>query len=167
MKYEYKRTRLGSQRLISFFGDLFIHKFSTMTLGDRLALFAEERFGSQEKMAAAVALAPQTISKYVKGVSEPGAKTLAKLKTLGLSIDWLLTGEGVMDAKPDPKSHGMWRHDQIKVLRTADQDIETGALRAGLEAGIEAGLEAARQYKEEMKRRQEEEENEHDLSKAE
>lgn len=73
-----------------------------MTLGERLAYFAEKRFGSQDKFAEAVGIIPGTISKYCLGKQKPGSDALAKFKAAGLSLDWLVYGIEPMDL-PEPR----------------------------------------------------------------
>jgi len=52
---------------------------------------------SQAELARRVTMSPSFISDVMRGVKRPGADLLLALrKSLGVSIDWLLTGEGTM-----------------------------------------------------------------------
>lgn len=61
----------------------------------------ELALGREEKgvVARRARIAPSTFTKYLAGGSEPGAFKVARLsKVLGVSLSWLLTGEGLPNA---------------------------------------------------------------------
>lgn len=66
-------------------------------LGGRLAdVIASERL-SQNEFASRLEMSGSFVSDVVRGVKLPGAEFLAQLKSIfGVSVDWLLTGEGSM-----------------------------------------------------------------------
>lgn len=66
------------------------------TIGARLRFFAENRYGSVAAMERAIGMAKHLLHKYVRDESKPGAELLQKFRGLGMSIDWLLSGEGEM-----------------------------------------------------------------------
>jgi transcriptional regulator with XRE-family HTH domain len=52
---------------------------------------------NQSEFARALGVSPGTISDAVRGQKKPGSELLCAMRTIyGLSIDWLLTGEGTM-----------------------------------------------------------------------
>lgn len=50
----------------------------------------------QEVFASQLGVHPQTVGKYERGLVVPGGDILARFRSLGISVDWLLTGEGEM-----------------------------------------------------------------------
>lgn len=65
------------------------------------ALRLETALGGREKgvIARRAQVAPSTLTKYLAGASEPGAFKAARLaESLGVSLDWLLTGRGLPNA---------------------------------------------------------------------
>lgn len=66
------------------------------TIGSRLRVFAEAQYGSVAAMERALGMAKHLLHKYVRDESKPGAELLQKFRSLGMSIDWLLSGDGDM-----------------------------------------------------------------------
>ena len=67
-----------------------------MTIGQRIKRFAEHVYGSQRKFAEAANISESTVSKYIKDRITPNIETLIVFQKSGLSIDWLLSGNGQM-----------------------------------------------------------------------
>lgn len=71
------------------------------TLGERLKRALAERGISQAALARDAKLPYRSVQSYVADQQKPGAEALVHIKrVLGLSLDWLLTGEG----EPFPES---------------------------------------------------------------
>ncbi|MCB0713804.1 MAG: helix-turn-helix transcriptional regulator [Ignavibacteriae bacterium] len=68
-----------------------------MTIGGRLKIFAKKRYGSTRSLAEACDINETQLSRYVNNINEPSFAVLMKLKEAGLSIDWLMSGNGTMD----------------------------------------------------------------------
>ena len=66
------------------------------TLGERLKSARENLGHSQKEMASLLKIHPQSLYIYERGTSVPGGKLLELVAQIGISIDWLLTGEGEM-----------------------------------------------------------------------
>jgi transcriptional regulator with XRE-family HTH domain len=64
-------------------------------IGEKLRKFGIEKFGSVKTFAEALGMKPPTLQVYLRGISEPGANILRKLKNLGCDINWLLSEEEV------------------------------------------------------------------------
>lgn len=73
-----------------------------MTFGERLKFFAKERYGGVGNFAKACGINATQMSKYISGVNEPMRSVLEKFGEAGLSLDWLISGVGRMDAPPSP-----------------------------------------------------------------
>lgn len=69
-----------------------------MTFGERLKYFAKERYGGVGNFAKACGIHSAQMSKYISGVNEPMRPVLEKFSEAGLSLDWLVSGIGQMDA---------------------------------------------------------------------
>lgn len=61
--------------------------------GDRLKLYAKERFKTVRALSAATDIAASTFTQYFTGTQAPGYRQLQRLFNVGLSIDWLLADE--------------------------------------------------------------------------
>lgn len=70
-----------------------------MTIGERIKAFAVAKYGKLGVFGDAVGMNPQTLSLYANDKRKPGTEILVKFHAAGMSIDWLLTGKGPMDAK--------------------------------------------------------------------
>lgn len=69
-------------------------------VGERLKRFAQEKFGSLRAFAEVVGTNSNQLSFYTTGKRMPGGELLAKFYDLaGMNINWLLTGEGPMEAQ--------------------------------------------------------------------
>jgi len=75
-----------------------------MTLADRLKIIRNELCKSQKDMATALGMPIRSWQTYEEGSSVPGGKVFKALTDLGISADWLLTGEGPM--KREEKGEG-------------------------------------------------------------
>lgn len=66
---------------------------------------AKDKYGSQSALADAIGKTPGQLGDWVSGRRVPGGDILILIrKVTGVSVDWLLTGEGEMYA---PKSPGI------------------------------------------------------------
>lgn len=68
------------------------------TIGERIEVFAKAKFGSVNAMAEAIDMKGGNLSGYASGKNKPGTPVLERFRSIGMSIDWLLTGEGDMIA---------------------------------------------------------------------
>ena len=69
-----------------------------MTLGTRIGLLRHEKGLKQEELAERMGVSPQAVSKWENDLNCPDIALLPRLaKTLGVTVDHLLTGE-----KPEP-----------------------------------------------------------------
>jgi len=69
-----------------------------MTLGTRISLLRREKGLKQEELAECMGVSPQAVSKWENDLNCPDIALLPQLaKTLGVTVDHLLTGE-----KPEP-----------------------------------------------------------------
>jgi transcriptional regulator with XRE-family HTH domain len=69
-----------------------------MTIGDRISLFAKKCYGSQKNFAEFLHMSPQQITAYVTGTRTAHIYILRQFYNSGMSVDWLLTGQGSMFA---------------------------------------------------------------------
>lgn len=76
------------------FGEFFLVE---ETLGDRLKRFARTRYGTQKAMAKALGMPESQLSGYIKGTKAPASDVMERLRRVGVSIDWLLSGKGHPD----------------------------------------------------------------------
>ena len=61
----------------------------------RLRTIARVLFdGNKSDLARAMGMKPSSFGKYLRGTRRPGATVLERLTRLGVSVDWLLTGDG-------------------------------------------------------------------------
>ena len=67
-------------------------------ISEKLREFGIKKFGSVKTFAEALGMKPPTLQVYLRGISEPGANILRKLKNLGCDINWLLSEEEVKPA---------------------------------------------------------------------
>jgi transcriptional regulator with XRE-family HTH domain len=72
-------------------------EFHSKQVGERLKQARKQRKASQSDIAEAIGVGVSAFSSYETGVSSPTAENLVKISILlGISIDWLLLGEGPM-----------------------------------------------------------------------
>lgn len=79
--------------------------YVSSSFGTRLgALIADEGL-SQRAWAASVGVSPQMVSRYVQGTAIPGADVVSRIVDArpGLSMDWLIRGEGPMHLNDVPQ----------------------------------------------------------------
>ncbi len=73
-------------------------EFHSKQVGERLKQARKQRKASQSDIAEAIGVGVSAFSSYETGVSSPTAENLVKISILlGISIDWLLLGEGPME----------------------------------------------------------------------
>lgn len=65
-------------------------------LKDRLALARGKLGMSQRGIAQAIGCSARSWEKYESGLSAPGSQILQGIGKLGINLDWLLTGQGLM-----------------------------------------------------------------------
>lgn len=73
-----------------------------MTLGERLRLFAEDKYGKKgaiNKLAESLGIKPPSLYVYLKDESKPGTELLLKLNEIGCDLSWLLTGKYATNPK--------------------------------------------------------------------
>ena len=80
--------------------------FRVETIGERILAFATAKnegveWGAQTALAALLEMSTQQLSSYVKGGSMPGPDVLRRFRDVGVSVEWLLFGEGEM-LSPEP-----------------------------------------------------------------
>lgn len=74
-----------------------------MDTGERIKFFAKKRHGNVRQFAIACGINPGQMGKYVSGLSHPTLPVLARFQENGgMSIDWLISGTGSMDAASTP-----------------------------------------------------------------
>lgn len=68
-----------------------------MSISARLRSVIDDRGMSIKEASEVVGIPYRTLQNYLLGEREPNAKAMAAIRThLGISLDWLLTGEGSM-----------------------------------------------------------------------
>ena len=68
-----------------------------MSIAARLRSVIDDRGMSIKEASEVVGIPYRTLQNYLLGEREPNAKAMAAIRThLGISLDWLLTGEGPM-----------------------------------------------------------------------
>lgn len=68
-----------------------------MSISARLRSVIDDRGMSIKEASEVVGIPYRTLQNYLLGEREPNAKAMAAIRThLGISLDWLLTGEGPM-----------------------------------------------------------------------
>lgn len=71
--------------------------YEKMSIAARLRSVIDDRGMSIKEASAVVGIPYRTLQNYLLGEREPNAKAMAAIRThLGISLDWLLTGEGPM-----------------------------------------------------------------------
>lgn len=65
-------------------------------ISERLTLFVQKQGKSVTQLAKEIGVSQRGLNSIVNGTSQPSSKTLVPLLDLGLSLDWLYTGEGDM-----------------------------------------------------------------------
>lgn len=61
-------------------------------LGERIKIFAKQKYTTLKELAKDLEISPQQLNQYTTGKREPGCKILSKLLSLGCDINWLLSG---------------------------------------------------------------------------
>lgn len=71
--------------------------YEKMSIATRLRNVIDDRGMSIKEASEVVGIPYRTLQNYLLGEREPNAKAMAAIRThLGISLDWLLTGEGSM-----------------------------------------------------------------------
>ena len=112
-------TSLSSQRVMP----------TPSNVGDRLKIWRRSCGATQKEWADSLGVDVGTLRKYELGLNVPGGLFLARLCLHGLSINWLLLGQGAMNTSPNEKSmpsHTLTRITELanamEVLRNSDID---------------------------------------------
>lgn len=108
-----------------------------MNFGEKLKLFALEKFGSLTNLAIALGMSIGHLSQYVNGVNKPGMDFLAKLKALGCDLNWLLS-----DSPDQPPETN-----QLLQARLKELEEENARLRDSISRFCLLAQEVARQKK--------------------
>lgn len=101
-----------------------------MEFGQKLKLFAKEKYGSLTALASALDMTIGHISQYVNGHSKPGLDFLKKLNEVGCDINWLLTD----DDRPPPEITDIAQ--QLKDLEEENKRLRGSIGTIGLLAEI-------------------------------
>ncbi|WP_342068530.1 helix-turn-helix domain-containing protein [Yoonia algicola] len=115
----------------------------TATFGDRLAGAREAAGLSQQTLAEKLGVKPSTISAWENDLKEPRANRLQMVSgVLGVSMSWLLTGEGEGPDAPDAEtaltSDLVEMLAEMRVLR--GQMLQTGEKLGRLEKRLRKAL---------------------------
>lgn len=79
-----------------------------MSLAQRMGSVREAMGLSQRAMSLKLGLSPNAWAVYESGKSTPGANVLESVARLGIGLDWLVLGEGVMwRSKDEPPNNGL------------------------------------------------------------
>lgn len=63
---------------------------------------------TQLKLAERLSIDIGVLRKYENGINIPGGRVLASLGDTGVNLNWLLTGDGLMDARQPPNTDFQW-----------------------------------------------------------
>ena len=63
---------------------------------------------------------------YVSGKKEPGQKIMERFRAAGVRIDWLLFGEGPMEATPEGEEKPAWYDHPLMNQKYLVIDIDNG-----------------------------------------
>lgn len=75
------------------------------SIGERLERIADKLYKSNKSdFARAINKKPQNVYQYIRGDRTPGAEFLYQLTTIGVNINWVLTGKGEMLEKDQKRS---------------------------------------------------------------
>ncbi len=69
-----------------------------MTLGQRILHFIDVCYGTQKRFAEETGIGAIQLNRYINDKTSPGIEALIRFKDSGMSIDWLVEGEGSMFA---------------------------------------------------------------------
>lgn len=95
-----------------------------MDFGEKLKLFAIEKFGSLTNLATALGMSIGHLSQYVNGVNKPGMDFFVKLKALGCDINWLLS-----DTPDPPPETNQLLQARLKELEEENQRLRDSISR--------------------------------------
>ncbi|MFL1781400.1 Helix-turn-helix domain protein [Candidatus Hepatincolaceae symbiont of Richtersius coronifer] len=66
----------------------------TEDFGQKIAIIAKEKFGSQKKMAEELGIVPSNVSEWVRGKTKPSLDVIATIcQKAEISLDWLVLGK--------------------------------------------------------------------------
>jgi len=119
-----------------------------MTMGQRIAMLRKGKSMTQEQLADAMGVSAQAVSKWENDVSCPDIALLPQLaKTLGVTVDTLLTGADEPETRVLPKEQLKPAEQRIMriVVNSSDGDkvrvnLPLGMISAFMKAGI--GMDA-------------------------
>lgn len=66
------------------------------TIGSRISEFAIKVYRNKKTFAERMGMLPQQLNAYIQGERSPSYEILEKFFNTGMSIDWLISGEGDM-----------------------------------------------------------------------
>ncbi|MCF8305031.1 MAG: helix-turn-helix transcriptional regulator [Ignavibacteriales bacterium] len=72
--------------------ELFEQEGFHLIIGERIRLFARNKYGTLKNLAIKMNMSPQQLQQYLNGNREPGARVLYRLMRAGCDINWLLGG---------------------------------------------------------------------------
>ncbi len=104
----------------------FIDVENNSSLGERLRVVVDS-FGGPSAFAEKTNISKNTLFPYLSNKSEPKASAMRAFSSVGVSIDWLLTGEGnmLLSDNASKKSSGM--DDDFVLLPRYDVEAAAGA----------------------------------------
>jgi len=91
-----------------------------MSIGSKLRIFGEEKFGNLANLARALGVKQASLYNYLNDESIPGGALLQKLLILGCDINWLLSEDKRLeDENKDDKRSGS-EEKKLEVIRAID-----------------------------------------------
>ena len=116
-----------------------------ITLGKRISLLRKEKELKQDELAEILGISPQAVSKWENDITCPDISLLPKLaKTLGVSIDELLSGKSEPPAKIIPPEERKEIKDMVLriVVNSADGDkVRVNIPLVLVQAAVEMGMD--------------------------
>lgn len=102
------------------------------TLASRLEMALDERGLSARQAAARLGVSQAAVSRWLAGERQPDAAGLQALMGLGISANWLLTGQGSPEAdRAESAQYRAGRRDGLAAARNAVQLLEGAHEAAG------------------------------------
>lgn len=77
-------------------------------VAQRLRVWRKHLGLTQLKLAGRLEIDIGVLRKYENGINVPGGRLLASLGETGVNLNWLLNGDGQMDARQPPKPDFQW-----------------------------------------------------------
>ena len=118
------------------------------TMGQRIAMLRKGKGMTQEALSEALGVSAQAVSKWENDVSCPDITLLPQLaRTLGVTVDALLTGENEPETRVLPKDEQKPAEQRIMriVVNSSDGDkvrvnLPLGMISAFIEAGVDTDM---------------------------